>query len=98
MSRPYTEVLVRPILTEKATSLRKNRTYVFEVVPDATKPEVKSAVEKAFGVVVERVHTMNRIGKMRRVRVVEGQRKGHKRALVTITEKSKKIDFFEGLA
>ena len=96
--RPPSQVILRPILTEKATNLRKSRTYLFEVARDATKPEIKNAVRAAFGVEVDTVRTMIRHGKTRRVRLQLGRTPDTKRAIVTLSEKSRPIDFFEGLA
>ena len=91
--------LVRPLVTEKSTHLSQTSakehgpTYAFEVHPDASKFEIKEAVEKIYGVTVHQVRTMNRAGKARRFRAVLGKPHSWKRALVTVDSNSH-IDLF----
>lgn len=81
---PYT-VIVRPILTERSTILKeKYNQYVFQVRPDASKPEIRRAVKEVFKVDVLRVRTMNVTGKMRRVGRSAGKRPDWKKAVVTL--------------
>ncbi|MHB8680763.1 MAG: 50S ribosomal protein L23 [Acidimicrobiales bacterium] len=90
------QVLLRPVVSEKSYALMEDRTYVFVVAPDATRIEVRSAVEQVFGVRVARVNTLNRKGKKRRNRRSNtvGVRASTKRALVTLAE-GDRIDLFE---
>jgi large subunit ribosomal protein L23 len=71
--------------------------YTFKVAKDATKPEIKKAIEKLFGVEVAKVTTMNVNGKMKRLGRYEGMTASWKKAIVTLTEDSKAIEFFEGM-
>ena len=65
---------------------------------DATKTQIKAAVEKIFGVKVKKVNTSNYDGKLKRMGRNEGRRSAYKKAIVTLTEDSKAIEFFESLA
>jgi len=83
----YLAVLVRrPIVTEKATLLLEQNKYVFEVIPKATKPEIKAAIESLFDVKVTRVNTLNPPRKKRRVGKFVGYKALYKRAIVTLSE------------
>ena len=90
------EVLRRPLITEKNTTLQAQNKYAFEVAKEANKPQVKQAVEKAFKVKVITVNTIMVPGKSRRVgrRVVLTQ--SWKKAVVTL-KPGDKIEFFEGV-
>ena len=90
---PY-QVILRPLVTEKGThqSTRYN-TYAFMVNPLANKTQIQHAVEELFGVRVEAVRTMNRMGKKTRFRNVVGTRPTWKRALVSLHEEDR-IEFF----
>ncbi len=90
------QVLMRPVVSEKSYSLMEDGTYIFVVAPDATKVDVRNAVEQAFGVRVKSVNTLNRKGKRRRNRKSNtiGTRSATKRALVTLAG-GDKIDLFE---
>ncbi len=81
------DILIRPLLTEKGTNLQESaNVYLFEVHPNATKVEIKDAVEKVFNVRVERVRTMNILGKAKRFRRSLGRRRSWKKAYVTLKE------------
>jgi len=81
------QVLLRPHLSEKSTLVaEKNRQYVFCVVSDATKPEIKQAVEAMFAVKVNDVQVANVKGKKRNFRQMAGARKGWKKAYVSLQE------------
>lgn len=96
-SLKHRAVIVRPLITEKATAMRVRGVYAFEVDRDASKPQIKQAVEDAFKVKVATVRTMNRLGKRRRLRLATyGKRPDWKKALVTL-QAGEKITFFEGL-
>ena len=90
------QVLLKPVVSEKSYSLMEDGTYVFVVAPDATRIEVRSAVEEIFGVRVAKVNTLNRKGKRRRNRKNNtfGVRASTKRALVTLVP-GQRIDLFE---
>ena len=90
------EVLRRPLITEKSTALKETqRTLGFEVHRDATKPEIKKAVETLFGVKVERVNIIKVQPKPKRRGLYQGTRPGWKKAIVQLRE-GDTIDVFEG--
>ena len=90
---PY-QVVVRPLITEKATHLsERHNAYTFEVNPLATKTEVKRAVEELFNVKVADVRTQNRRGKLRRYRLKAGRMRNWKKAIVALHE-DYRIDFY----
>ena len=92
------DVILRPIITEQSMEHIDIKKYVFEVVPDANKIEIRKAVEEIFGVEVEKVTTLNLKGKKKRVgRYPEGSRRDWKKAVVKLTDGSKTIEFFEGM-
>ena len=92
-----TDVIRRPLITEKTTLLREDgRTLVFEVAPDATKVDIKRAVEKLFGSKVELVRTAIAHGKMKRQGRFVGQRSDWKKAYVKLREGEKIPEFLEG--
>jgi len=82
---PY-DVILRPVITERATDLQQNELpqYVFQVATAANKVQIRHAVETLFNVKVHAVNTLNRLGKMRRMRNKMGRRAGTKRAIVTL--------------
>lgn len=92
--KDLTRVIVRPVVTEKTTDMGESNKYVFEVAVAASKPEIKQAVERFFGVKVLEVRTMNVKGKPKRMGRFEGRRKDWKKAVVTLGE-GDKIDLFD---
>jgi large subunit ribosomal protein L23 len=89
-------VIRRPLLTEKTTLLKETqRSLVFEVHRDATKPEIKRAVETLFSVKVENVRVANMHGKVKRQGRFAGQRPDWKKAYVVLKPGEKMIEFFE---
>ncbi|MFP4272364.1 MAG: 50S ribosomal protein L23 [Halothiobacillaceae bacterium] len=86
------EVLRAPVVTEKAARAGEYNQYVFKVAADASKGDIKAAVEAAFDVRVDAVQVMNMPGKVRRFRQVVGKRSGWKKAYVTVAE-GQSIDF-----
>lgn len=97
MKSPY-NIVLRPIITEKSTSLKDaNKEVCFEVNPRANKIEIKRAVEQLFKVKVERVRTQSRKGKKRRVGRSEGKKKDWKKAYVKLKEGEKMIEYFEAV-
>ena len=90
------EVLRRPLITEKSTALKETqRTLGFEVHRDATKPEIKKAVETLFGVKVQDVRVANVHGKVKRQGRHVGRRADWKKAYVVLKQGEKMIEFFE---
>ena len=90
------EVLRRPLITEKATLLQEGDKYVFEVAKEATKPQIKEAVEKAFKVKVAKVNVVMVPGKARRFGRRQVTSSPWKKAVVSL-EPEQKISFFEGV-
>lgn len=90
MQRNHTDILRRPIVTEKNMArVETRRTYTFEVEPNANKIEIRNAVEKLFNVKVQTVHTMTVKGKMKRRGYSEYHTGAWKKAVVTLQEGSK---------
>lgn len=92
------DIIIEPILSEKSYDGIPAKKYTFKVAKTATKSQVKAAVEKIFGVKVEKVNTSNYDGKVKRMGRSEGRRPAYKKAIVTLTQDSKAIEFFESLA
>ena len=90
------DVIVSPVITEKATALSEQNKVVFRVRPDATKPQIKEAVEKLFDVKVKSVNTLVTKGKVKMFRGKRGQRSDVKKAVVTL-EEGQTIDVTTGL-
>ncbi|HEY9707527.1 MAG TPA: 50S ribosomal protein L23 [Oculatellaceae cyanobacterium] len=82
--RQLADLVLRPIVTEKATLLLEQNKYVFEVIPKATKPEIKAAIESLFDVKVTGVNTIRPPRKKRRVGKFIGYKPQYKRAIVTL--------------
>ena len=92
------DIIRRPIITEQSMEQGDLKKYAFEVARDATKPEIRSAIEEIFGVKVDKVTTLNMQGKEKRSgRYPAGRRPAWKKAVVRLTEDSKTIEFFEGM-
>ncbi len=94
----YHDIIKRPIISENSMEDIANKKYTFEVAPNATKVDIKIAVEQIFKVQVDKVNTMNYLGKTKRMGVHVGKRNDWKKAIVTLKPESKAIEFFEGLA
>ena len=90
------DILVAPVITEKSTFASENGQVVFRVRNDATKPEIKEAVETLFSVKVKKVNTLVRKGKTKRFRGVKGKQSDVKNAVVTL-EEGHSIDVTTGL-
>lgn len=91
------DVIVAPLITEKGTLAHEvGNQFVFRVRRDATKHEIRRAVEALFKVKVEQVRTMNYLGKVRRVGKWRGRRPQWKKAYVTLAA-GQRIDFFENV-
>ena len=91
------DIILRPVITEESMMGTAEKKYSFKVAKDATKPEIKEAVEKLFGVKVAKVNTMNCKGHLRRYGRFEGYTESWKKAVVTLTEDSKTVEFFDGM-
>ena len=91
------DIIIKPIITENSMKGIADRKYTFQVAKDANKIEIAKAVEELFGVKVSKVNTMNVRGQLRRQGRSEGYTRAWKKAIVTLTEDSKTISFFEGM-
>lgn len=91
------DIILRPIITEESMDAISMKKYTFAVAKTANKIEIKKAVEELFGVEVAKVNTMNVKGHLRRYGRFEGYTSDWKKAIVTLTENSKTIEFFDGL-
>ena len=92
------DIIIRPIITERAMSGSADKKYVFEVARTAGKVEIKKAVEEAFGVKVASVNTLTVRGKKKRMGAGRpGMTKTWKKAYVQLSADSKTIELFEGL-
>ena len=91
------DIILAPVITEKAVSVLPEKKYTFKVKKDANKIAIAQAVEEIFGVKVKKVNTISMKGHLRRMGRNEGYTSDWKKAVVTLTEDSKTIDFFDGL-
>lgn len=91
------DIIIRPIITEASMDKIPAKRYTFEVAKFATKPQIAKAVEEAFGVSVKCVNTISMKKKPKRLGVHKGYTKDWKKAIVTLDEDSKPIEFFEGM-
>ena len=91
------DIIKRPIITEQSMEQTEMKRYTFEVAKTANKIEIAKAVEEIFGVKVAKVNTISMKGKKRRMGRFEGYTSDWKKAVVTLTEDSKTIEFFDGL-
>ena len=91
------DIILKPIITEESMMGTAFKKYTFKVAKDANKAEIKSAIEEVFGVKVAKVNTMNCKGHLRRYGRFQGYTPAWKKAIVTLTEESDTIDFFDGL-
>ena len=92
------DIIKRPIISEQSMEMIADKKYTFEVSKSANKIEIKKAVEEIFGVNVDKVTTLNVLGKLKRMGRNEGRRASWKKAVVKLTTDSKTIEFFEGMA
>ena len=91
------DIIIKPVLTEKAYDGIADKKYTFYVKKDANKTQIKLAVEKIFGVKVAKVNTITCKGKLKRMGRNEGYTPDRKKAIVTLKADSKAIEFFESL-
>lgn len=91
------DIIIRPVVTEKTMNGLPLKKYTFEVAKTAGKIEIKRAVEELFGVKVSKVNTLHVRGHYRRQGRTGGYTPAWKKAVVTLTEDSKGIEFFDGM-
>ena len=91
------DIILKPVLTEKAYDGIASKKYTFYVKKDANKTQIKLAVESIFGVKVESVNTVSCKGKLKRMGRNVGYTPDRKKAIVTLKEDSKSIEFFDAL-
>lgn len=91
------DIILAPVITEKAVSVLPEKKYTFRVKKDANKIAIKYAVEEIFGVKVAKVNTISMKGHLRRMGRNEGYTSDWKKAVVTLTADSKTIEFFDGM-
>ena len=99
MNKTAYDIIVKPIITEKSMDLARNKKYVFKVMKNSSKPEIKKAIEEVFKVKVQNVNTINMPAKKRRLGYSrpEGTTPAWKKAIVTLTPESETIPFFDGM-
>lgn len=90
------DIILSPVITEKATMASEHNQVTFRVAPDANKTEIREAVEKLFDVKVVAVNTLRQAGKHKRFRGVAGKRSDYKKAIVRLAE-GQSIDVTTGL-
>ena len=94
----YYDVILKPVITERSMAGMGEKKYTFLVHPEATKNQIKEAVEKMFpGTAVASVNTMNNEGKNKRRGNVYGKTAKTKKAIVKLTDESKDIEIFSGI-
>jgi large subunit ribosomal protein L23 len=92
----HLDIIRYPIVTEKTTNMSAHNQVVFAVSKDATKPEIKAAIEATFGVKVKAVNTLNKKGKTKRFRGQPGLQENVKKAIITLTE-GQQLDIGSGI-
>jgi len=95
----YYDIILKPVITERTMAEMGDKKYSFYVHPDATKTQVKEAVERMFdGAKVDKVNTMNLDGKKKRTRTYKyGTTTKRKKAIVMLKSDSKEIEIFQGM-
>ena len=91
------DIIRKPVITEKTMNDMAENKYTFIVDINSNKSQIKRAVEEVFGVKVANVQTLRTMGKTKRMGVHVGKRADYKKAIITLAEDSKAIEFFEGL-
>ena len=91
------DIILAPVITEKSVAGLSEKKYTFRVADGANKIEIAKAVEEIFGVKVAKVNTISTKGRKRRMGRFEGYTSDWKKAVVTLTEDSKTIEFFDGM-
>ena len=96
MNAALCDIIVRPVITEKAMKTAENNQVIFVVSLKATKPQIKKAIENVFGVEVKSVNTLRQAGKVKSVRGKPGVRSDVKKAIITLA-KGQTIDVTAGV-
>ena len=91
------DIILKPVITEASMSGIPDMKYTFKVAKDANKIEIAKAVEELFGVKVAKVNTMNCRGRQKRMGMHVGMTPSWKKAIVTLAEGSKTIEFYDGM-
>ena len=91
------DIIIRPVISEKSMLGTAMKKYTFKVAKNANKIEIAKAVEELFGVKVSKVNTLNVRGRLKRRGKTQGYTPSWKKAIVTLTEDSKSIEFFDGM-
>ena len=91
------DIVIKPVITEASMANMQLKKYTFKVAKDAEKVEIARAVEELFGVKVTKVNTLHVRGHLRRQGRFQGYTSSWKKAIVTVSEDSKAIEFFEGM-
>lgn len=91
------DIIRKPVITEKSMAAMAEKKYTFIVHMSANKVQIKKAIEEVFGVKVEKVQTIRTMGKTKRMGVHVGKRADQKKAIITLAQDSKGIEFFEGM-
>lgn len=91
------DVVIKPVISENSMDQAAEKKYTFKVAVDANKTQVKNAIEEIFDVEVAKVNIMNVSGKKKRMGRNVGMTAAYKKAIVTLTEGSKEIEFFSSL-
>ena len=91
------DIILEPVISEQSMDVAADKKYTFKVATDANKTQVKLAIEEIFGVEVAKVNIMNYDGKVKRMGRNVGRTAAYKKAVVTLTNGSKEIEFFQGL-
>ncbi|WP_010279597.1 50S ribosomal protein L23 [Paenibacillus senegalensis] len=89
------DIIIRPVITELSSEMMADKKYVFEVDIRANKTQIKSAIEEIFKVKVTKVNTMRVTGKPKRYGRYTGYRPNWKKAIISLSEDSKELEFFE---
>ncbi len=97
MSKLAQDIILKPIITEASMENTGYKKYTFKVAKDANKIEIAKACEELFDVKVAKVNTVSVRGKLRRQGRYQGYTASWKKAIVTLTEDSKTIEFFDGM-
>jgi large subunit ribosomal protein L23 len=97
MSKFAQDIILKPVVTEESMLGTAMKKYTFIVAKSANKIEIAKACEELFGVKVQKVNTVNVRGHLRRYGRFEGYTSAYKKAVVTLTEDSKTIEFFDGM-
>ena len=91
------DIILKPVITEGSMDATQEKKYTFKVASDANRTQIKQAVEEIFGVEVKKVNVMHVNGKLKRMGRTQGRTASYKKAIVTLTEGSKDIEFFSNL-